>query len=162
MWCHLHIWGFAAYSTIKSLCGIFCLVTKSCPTLLQSHGLWPSRLLCPWDFPFRNTGVGCHALLQGILPTQGWKPGLLHQQASSLLGKLPLCCIPETSTLLYVNYTAINKQKTFLQDTAQHIIKLENMPYFLIRWLNVIFLSSIKSMWIFLIWCLLSIISTNP
>ena len=31
----------------------------------------PSRLLCPWDSPGKNTGVGCHALLQGIFPTQG-------------------------------------------------------------------------------------------
>ena len=28
-------------------------------------------LLCPWDSPGKNTGVGCHALLQGIFPTQG-------------------------------------------------------------------------------------------
>ena len=32
----------------------------------------------PWDFPGQNTGVGCHFLLQGIFPTQGSKPGLLH------------------------------------------------------------------------------------
>ena len=31
---------------------------------LQLHGLQPVRLLCPWDFPGRNTGVGCHFLLQ--------------------------------------------------------------------------------------------------
>ena len=30
-----------------------------------------TRLLCPWDFPAKNTGVGCHAFFQGILPTQG-------------------------------------------------------------------------------------------
>ena len=41
-----------------------CLVTKSCPTLLQPHGLQPARLLHPWDFPDKNTGVGCHFLLQ--------------------------------------------------------------------------------------------------
>ena len=35
-------------------------------------------LLCAWDSPGKDTGVGGHALLQGILPTQGWKPGLLH------------------------------------------------------------------------------------
>ena len=35
-----------------------CLVTKSRPILLQ--------LLCPWDFPGKNTGVGCHFILQGI------------------------------------------------------------------------------------------------
>ena len=27
---------------------------------LQPHGLYPTRLLCPWDFPGKNTGVGCH------------------------------------------------------------------------------------------------------
>ena len=38
---------------------------------LQPHGLWPARLLCPWDFPSKNTGVGCHFLLQGIFLTEG-------------------------------------------------------------------------------------------
>ena len=33
---------------------------------------------CPWDFPGKSTGVGCHFLLQGIFPTQGSNPGLLH------------------------------------------------------------------------------------
>ena len=37
---------------------------------LQPHGLWHSRLLCPWDFPDKNTGAGCHFLLQGIFLTQ--------------------------------------------------------------------------------------------
>ena len=44
---------------------------------LQPHGLQPTRLLCPWDSPGKNTGVGCHALLQGVSSTQGWKPYLL-------------------------------------------------------------------------------------
>ena len=30
-----------------------------------------ARLLCPWDSPAKNTGGGCHFLLQGIFPTQG-------------------------------------------------------------------------------------------
>ena len=34
--------------------------------------------LCPWDFPGKNIGVGCHFLLQGIFPTQGWNQCLLH------------------------------------------------------------------------------------
>jgi len=33
----------------------------------------PTRLLCPWDFPDKNTGMGCHFLLQGIFLT-GVKP----------------------------------------------------------------------------------------
>ena len=45
---------------------------------LRPHGLWPVGLLCPWDFPSKNTGVGCHFLLQGIFLTQGLNPGLPH------------------------------------------------------------------------------------
>ena len=45
-------------------------------SLLQRHELY--RVLCPWDSPGKNTGVGCHALLQGIFPTQGSNLGLLH------------------------------------------------------------------------------------
>ena len=57
---------------------------------LETHGLatelyltlstlWiDSRLLCSWDFPGKNTGVHCHFLLQGIIPTQGSNQCLLH------------------------------------------------------------------------------------
>ena len=44
---------------------------------LQPHGLQPAKILCPWDFPGKNTGVRCHFLLQEILPTQGLNPCLL-------------------------------------------------------------------------------------
>ena len=47
-------------------------------SFFRPHGLKPARLLCPWGFSGKNTGMGCHALLQGILPTQGSNPGLLH------------------------------------------------------------------------------------
>ena len=59
---------------------------------LQSCGLYPTRLLCPWDSPGKNTGVGCHVLLQRIFPTQGLNPcllRLLHWQAGSLPLVLP-------------------------------------------------------------------------
>ena len=36
------------------------------------------RLLCPWDFPDKNPGMGCHFFLQGIFLTQGSNPHLLH------------------------------------------------------------------------------------
>ena len=53
---------------------------------LRPYGLQPVRLLCPWDFPGKNTGVGCHFLLQGIFLTEGSNPCLLHwQPISSLL-----------------------------------------------------------------------------
>ena len=51
---------------------------------LRPHGLEPGRLLCPWNSPATNSGVGCHALLQGIFLIQGSNPGLLHLQADSL------------------------------------------------------------------------------
>ena len=54
------------------------------------HGLQPTRLLRPWDFPGKSTEVGCHFLLQGIFYTQGSNLRLLHLlhwQGDSL----PLC-----------------------------------------------------------------------
>ena len=39
---------------------------------LGPRGLQPTRLICPWNFPGKNAGVGCHFLLQGIFLTQGW------------------------------------------------------------------------------------------
>ena len=45
--------------------------------LFVTPGLRPTRLLRPWDSPGQNTGVGCHALLQGIFSTQGSNPQLL-------------------------------------------------------------------------------------
>ena len=59
---------------------------------LQPQGLQAARLLCPWDFPGKNTGVGCHFLLQGIFPIQVSNPGflcLLQWQADSLPLELP-------------------------------------------------------------------------
>ena len=47
------------YRVLSSCC--YCLVTKLYLTLLWPHGLQPTRLLCPQDFPGKNTGVGCHS-----------------------------------------------------------------------------------------------------
>ena len=43
-------------------------------TLCDSMDSSPARLLCPWDFPGKNTGVGCHSLLQGIFQTPRIEP----------------------------------------------------------------------------------------
>ena len=51
---------------------------QSCVQLLKPYRLQPARLLCPWDFPGKNIGVGCHFLFQGIFPTQGSNSCLLH------------------------------------------------------------------------------------
>ena len=47
-------------------------------------GLYPTRLLCPWNSPGKYTVVGCHSLLQGGLLDPGFKPGSLVLQADFL------------------------------------------------------------------------------
>ena len=66
----------------------------ACPTL-QPHRMQLTRLLCPWDFPGKNTRAGSHFLLQGIFPTQGSNLGFLHcrraavsHQGSHAIGSL--------------------------------------------------------------------------
>ena len=62
--------------------GLRAKLLQSCPT--AAARLQPTRLFCLWDFPGKNTGVGCHFLLQGIFPTKGLNQHLLHWQAGSL------------------------------------------------------------------------------
>ena len=61
----------------------WCSVTSAMSNLLQ-----PTRLLCPWNFPGKNTGVGSFFLLQGIFPIQGLNPDLWVKE-NSLPSELP-------------------------------------------------------------------------
>ena len=54
------------------------LVAQSCPTLCNCMDCSPLGSSVHGDSPGKNTGVGCHALLYGIFPTQGSNPGLQH------------------------------------------------------------------------------------
>ena len=77
--------------------------TVSCPTLCNpmDYGLPGSSL--HGDYPNKNTAVGCHVLLQGILPT--WiEPGSPALQVDSLPSEPP-----EKPTLQEINYTLIEK-----------------------------------------------------
>ena len=70
------------------------LVAQSCLTLSDP-------IVRPWNSPGKNTGVGCHYLLQGIFPVHGLSPGFLHCRQvlyslgyqGSLIGKL-VCPMP--------------------------------------------------------------------
>ena len=66
--------------TQNSKCCVILLLLFSCSVSnsWRPHGLYPARLLCPWDSPGENTGVGCHVLLQGSFRTQGSNPYLSH------------------------------------------------------------------------------------
>ena len=57
---------------------VLCLVTQLCPTLPSPMDYSLPGSSVHGDSPGKNTGVGCLALLQGIIPTQGSNPGLPH------------------------------------------------------------------------------------
>ena len=59
-------------------CAVLCLVAQSCLTLCDPMNCSPLGSSVHGDSPGKNTVVGCHALLQGIFPTQGSNPGLSH------------------------------------------------------------------------------------
>ena len=61
---------------LRYVCALLCLIVQSCLTLCDP--IEPARLLCPWDSSGKNTGVGCHALLQEIFLTQESNQGLMH------------------------------------------------------------------------------------
>ena len=75
-----------------------CQVASVASDSVWHYGLEPTRLLCPWDSPSKSTRVGCRALLQGIFPTQGWNPRLLHPLYWQA-GSLPLA--PPGSAYMY-------------------------------------------------------------
>ena len=79
---------------------------------LQLCGLQPTSLLCLWDAPGKNPGVGCHALLQGFFTTHGSKPpSLLHWQADSLpLSHLGSPKQADIASLLQ-NYYSLNEER---------------------------------------------------
>ena len=75
-------WGPGIESTRVSTTGT-CSVAQWCLTLSTP---WAVAHQAPLSmgFPGKNTGVGCHFLLQGIFPTWGLNPHLLHWQANSV------------------------------------------------------------------------------
>ena len=57
---------------------VLCSLAQSCPTLCDPMDCSPPGSFVHGDSPGKNTGVGCHAILQGIFPTQGLNLGLLY------------------------------------------------------------------------------------
>ena len=79
-----------------------CAVTSVTSDSLWPCGLQPTRLLRPWDFPGKSTGVGCHFFLQGVFPTQGLNPGLPHCRQT-------LYRLSHQGSLLYIEYYLFQK-----------------------------------------------------
>ena len=78
-----------------------CLLAQPCPTLRDPMGCSP-RLLWPWDSPGKNTGMGCHAFLQGNLPSPGIElksPTLKADSLPSESPGQPFCRLPDCGLL---------------------------------------------------------------
>ena len=74
-----YLWTHRMWMEVMYASSCVCMLSHSVASdSLQPHGLSPARLLCPWNFLGKNTGVGCHFLLQGIFPTQESNLSLLH------------------------------------------------------------------------------------
>ena len=83
---------------------------------LRPHVRQPTRLLCPWDFPGKSAGVGCHCLLQGIFLTQGlniWARASFGSLNSSVLVCWPYCA-SSTQTLLGNTWTLHQTERSSL------------------------------------------------
>ena len=106
------LWSITVVTCLYSYCGLpntdklinytLHYVASEVSDSVWPHG--PPGSSCLWGSPGKNTGVVCHALLQGIFPTQGWNLfllSLLHWQA----GSLPLTP-PGNCTLRATKYTA--------------------------------------------------------
>ena len=90
---------------------------QSCPTLCEPMDCSPPDSSIHRDSPGKNTGVDCHAFLQGIFPTQGLKPRLLcllHWQA----GSLPL--MPPGKPISYTNVISL---KSYIVSTSEFLCK---------------------------------------
>ena len=83
---------------------------------MRPHGPQPTRVICPWDFPNKNTRVGCHFLLQGIFLTWGSNMCLLHWQADSL----PLSHQRSPHTKVWGAFTLSLKEITVLRGGCWH------------------------------------------
>ena len=72
------LWFIARYWIYFPVLYSACLVAQSCLTLCDPMDCSPPGSSVHGDSPSKDTGVGCHAFLQGFFPTQGLNPGLLH------------------------------------------------------------------------------------
>ena len=112
---------------------------------LWPHGLEPTRLLCPWNFPGKNTGVGCRFLLQRIFPSQRLNLGLLHcrqtlyclSHQGSPLTRKHVCKIhikfisrPILSIFISI-YTFMTSQKSSKKETTEYSYRRSTYSFYI-------------------------------
>ena len=74
----LFVWFFWGDLFLISCSVCWSVSCSVMPDSMRPHWLQPTRRLCLWDSPGKNTGVDCHFLFQGIFPTQESNPDLMH------------------------------------------------------------------------------------
>ena len=78
LWCSAFFFEYVRVIYLEVILPLLLLSCFSHIWLCETLWTVTRQLLCPRDSPGKSTGVGCHALLQGIFPTQGLNSGLLH------------------------------------------------------------------------------------
>ena len=83
----MYDWQSRKTMRVTLSCACVCAHRWVVSNSLWPHGLEPASLFCPWDFPDKNTEVGCHFFLQGIFLTHKSNRCLLHCKWSPILQK---------------------------------------------------------------------------
>ena len=108
---------------------------------LRPYGLWPTRPVCSWDFPGKNTGVGCHFLLQAIFLTQGSNICLLyHRQAlyhlSQQEARVCVCVCVCIYMDGYIDIQSIGREELDMMEVTEHntALRLQCLIQYLEEW----------------------------
>ena len=117
------------------------LVSKSCPTLCNPVDCSPTNLLCPWDFPGKDTGVGCNPFSRGSSQPRDWTqvsslavrsfatepPGESLQDGS--WGQKPRLCGQDPRFRLWPSYTCLSDPRPFTSPLPPAYIPLKTASW---------------------------------
>ena len=109
----IHFIGTKHTMYMSGMCHAAVLSSAVVSDPLWPYRLWPTRILCPWNFIGKNTGVGCHFLLQGIFLTEG--------------SNLHFLCLLHCRQILYPLSHQGSPQMSRTQSKSFHIENHENL-----------------------------------
>ena len=112
---------------------VSCLVMSDS---LWPHGSWHTRLLCPWNSPEKNIGVGCHSLLQWIFLSQGSNPGLPHCRQS-------FYCLSHQGSL----QVSISQQFSYFRNSAASLRPLVPQSYHFLKLFHTFLIILLSKTW---------------
>ena len=111
-------------------------VAQSFPGSLRPHGLQPTRLLHPWDFPGKSIGVGCHCLALGE-PLIYWREKGRYSPCPQVFSvwwrilSVPPCCAV-LNTFFNLSMTPIHHL-----DKANNVKTSVTVPLWGFKWINI-------------------------